>query len=111
MKKIKCKTKRFINKYHYALLLLIIIMFFPIIMGILHALLIKQFLDIGLDSLLSFYRVAAGIFTSYLTYTYESKKNRIERIKKIKPDFSIEIEKLNDSLFALTVENHSSSPI
>lgn len=111
------KNKKLIKKYikHNIILigLLAVLLIFPILVGIIYAIPIPKIVAVESGDLLAYYGTTFGILGSFITYRYEIWKNKKERIKELKPNFIVEVEKIDiiANIFNIRIINCSQQTI
>lgn len=93
------------------LFITIVIMFiFPIIVGLIYALPVPQFVAVECGDLLGYYATVFGIWGSFYTYRLEKQKSERERKREIMPHFAVNVSKAETSnAFLLSIKNIGTS--
>lgn len=107
------KLTRFFKKYRRYVVLLLLLFVFPIIVGLIYAIPIRQVVMVDSGDLLAYYGTTFGIVGSFITYRLELNKRKKERIKELKPAFIVEVKKIpNESnVFEIEITNRSKNII
>lgn len=103
----KKKITAFFESNRTAVWIAIVLLVFPIIVGLIYALPLPQVIAVSSEDMLSFYGTAFGIFGSFILYRLEKKNEEKKRNKELKPIFSVEVE-LSDKekgLFKININN------
>ena len=106
----KHKLKKYIKKNNFIILFVIIILLFPIVLGLFYTIDGPSIIPIEPEGLLSFYGTAFGIFSSFVLFILEKRKDKEERNRDIKPILTVECEKVDD-VFKLTINNFTQKEI
>lgn len=96
--------KAFFKNNKFATSFIIFTFVFPLIVGLLYAIPIKQIIAIESNDLLDYYGVIFGIIGSFITYREEKKKEKKERNSDIKPRLVFNVTK-EDDIFNFIVTN------
>ena len=111
------KNKKFFRKYlkrnKYFVRLFVILFIFPIIIGLIYAIPIQQFVAVDSGDLLAYYGTTFGIIGSFITYRHELNKSKKERISKLKPAFIVEVKKVEkeEDIFNIEIINRSQQTV
>lgn len=103
--------KRSFRKNKVFIKLVVAILIFPLIIGLFYEINGPSAIPIEPEGLLSFYGTAFGIFASFVTFVLERRKKKEERNLEIKPNFLIELEKMDKDVFKLIINNFSENGI
>ena len=78
------KNKKIFRKYlkrnKYFVGLFVVLFMFPIIVGLIYAIPIPQFVAVDSGDLLAYYGTTFGIIGSFITYRHELNKSKKERV-------------------------------
>ena len=103
------KVRTIFLKLKYVLSIALIIILFPLIVDLFYHIPI-DFFYIEEDTIINFYGVALGIFSSFITYYFEKKKEKENRNQEIKPHIALNLDK-RENVFVITLHNIGSSII
>lgn len=70
---------------------------FPIIVGLIYKIPI-HFIDVEIGEILSFYAVALGLFSSYLTYVEDKRQKEEAKQSALRPKIELSLELDNDEI-------------
>lgn len=85
--------RKFFKRNKGLVWILVVLFFFPIIIGLIYALPLPQVVAVESGDLLAYYGTAFGILGSFVTYRYEVNKSKKERIRELKPAFVVEVKR------------------
>lgn len=90
-----------------------LVIIFPIIVGLIYAIPIRQIIPIEIGELLGYYGSAVGILGSFITYRHERKKEKKERNREIRPEFAIDVSKVDqtNNIFLIQLRIWSVPPL
>lgn len=100
----KRKAKAIWKNHKITICFIFLIIFLPIIIGLLYALPIPQMLMLKSGDILSYYATSLGIVGSFIAYREEKKKKEKERNIDIKPRLVFNVAR-NDDVYNFTVIN------
>lgn len=105
--------KKYLKRNKYIVGVFAVLFIFPIIIGLIYAIPIPQIVAVDSGDLLAYYGTTFGIIGSFITYRHEIKKRKKERIKELKPNFVVEVKKIDDkaSMFNIDIINRSQQTI
>lgn len=101
--------KKFFKQNKSLFWILVILFFFPIVIGLIYALPLPQVVAVESGDLLAYYGTAFGILGSFATYRYEVNKNKKEKIKELKPVFIVDVKRTDteNNVFNVDIVNRS----
>lgn len=111
------KNKKIFRKYlkrnKYFVGLFVVLFIFPIIIGLIYAIPIPQFVAVDSGDLLAYYGTTFGIIGSFITYRHELNKSKKERISELKPAFIVEVKKVEkeEDIFNIEIINRSQQTV
>ena len=111
------KNKKIFRKYHkrnkYFVGLFVVLFMFPIIVGLIYAIPIPQFVAVDSGDLLAYYGTTFGIIGSFITYRHELNKSKKERINELKPAFIVDVKKIKkeEDIFNIEIINRSQQTV
>lgn len=111
------KNKKILRKYlkknKYFVGLFVVLFIFPIIIGLIYAIPIPQFVAVDSGDLLAYYGTTFGIIGSFITYRHELNKSKKERINELKPAFIVEVKKVKkeEDIFNIEIINRSQQTV
>lgn len=106
------KIKTFFRKHKRIIGIIIVIIFFPVGIGLIYNIPCRQIVAVEVGDLLAFYGTSFGIFFSFLTYREEKKKERNARENELRPKLLIEVKRLtSSSQFNIKIKKLSDSPL
>ena len=111
------KNKKIFRKYlkrnQYFVGLLVVLFIFPIIIGLIYAIPIPQFVAVDSGDLLAYYGTTFGIIGSFITYRHELNKSKKEKISELKPAFIVEVKKVEkeEDIFNIEIINRSQQTV
>ena len=111
------KNKKIFRKYlkrnKYFVGLFVVLFIFPIIIGLIYAIPIPQFVAVDSGDLLTYYGTTFGIIGSFITYRHELNKSKKERIRELKPAFIVEVKKVEkeEDIFNIEIINRSQQTV
>ena len=91
------KLKRWINYQKTPIRLLVVLLLFPVAVGLIYKIPIAL-VDIDIGDLLSFYAVALGLFASYLTYRETEDRKVLARQESLMPKIELSLEFDDDEM-------------
>ena len=103
------KVIRYIKKQKSIILLVVIIFCFPFLIALTLKIPFMSCIDLNISDCLLFYGTSLGIFSAFLTYQHEKKKADKDRQAEVKPIVTVELKKITEELFQITIYNHSKS--
>ena len=111
MRKKKSKLKMWAERNLIPLVCIIIILF-PLAIGLFYALPFPQIIKVESGDLLAFYGTMGGIVFSFWTYRREKAKEKRQRDKELRPQIMVELMKQKKSpVFEVSIHNLSSKPL
>ena len=111
------KNKKIFRKYlkrnKYFVGLFVVLFMFPIIVGLIYAIPIPQFVAVDSGDLLAYYGTTFGIIGSFITYRHELNKSKKERINELKPAFIVDVKKIKkeEDIFNIEIINRSQQTV
>ena len=69
-----------------------------------YALPLPQIVAVESGDLLAYYGTTFGIIGSFITYRYETNKNKKEKIKELQPTFVVSVELVNEEANVFSVD-------
>lgn len=112
LNKEKTKKKHFLNRQSRRILCaILLIILFPLVIGLIYALPFPQIVNVDSGDLLTFYGTSLGIVSSFILYRLEkrddNKKEREKRLREIKPRICLSVEKSDDTTkpFKINLKN------
>ena len=105
--------RKYLKRNKYFVGLLVVLFIFPIIIGLIYAIPIPQFVAVDSGDLLAYYGTTFGIIGSFITYRHELNKSKKERISELKPAFIVEVKKVEkeEDIFNIEIINHSQQTV
>lgn len=102
------RFKRSLRIYKNIICIATGLLVFPVVIGLLYKIPI-DFIDIEIGDLLSFYAVALGLFSTYLTYIHNEDMKSYKRQEELKPKIKLSLEWDCESYVANITLNNSTN--
>lgn len=103
------KIQLWFKKRKLNICLFVLIFLFPFLVALIFKIPFLTCIDLKISDCLIFYGASLGIFSTFLAYQHEKKKEHKERQSEIKPIVAVQLKKITENLFEITIYNHSKS--
>ena len=109
----KGKLRRLIRSHKKELFLFVLLLIFPLVVGMIYAIPIPQIVMVEAGDLLSFYGVAFGLIGSFVVYSDKKRKEIESRCRELQPKLRTELRLVDeeDGIFEMTVYNDTPQPL
>lgn len=104
------KRKKWLKKNKIFIFAFLGILAFPIIVGLIYAIPIKQVVMVESGDLLGFYSTVFGFFVTAYIFFYNKRKSEKEKLQAKKPKLALFVDKVND-IYSLTLKNLDNKPL
>ncbi len=106
----KSVMRRFFSKHEYIPYLTVLFLF-PLLLNIIFLLIPTSFFRIEEGEMLSFYGVAAGIFSSYITYRNAVRKEKEEKNSRLRPFIGLTAKKVLDDIVEIELTRYGDAVV